>query len=124
MARGINMSWGACPLPEPISSKQIPSMGPYFSNELIINRKFSTLGNQNNIKKETQIHIQHNTCINRSIIFWVQHDHILYQLPYLNTQIPKFQISMPKQLQIQTIKEFRCLYNFIMIAKNKCNILI
>lgn len=69
MARGINMSGGACPLPEPISSKQIPSMGPYFSNDLIVHRKFSTLGNQNNIKIETQIYIQHNTCINRSIIF-------------------------------------------------------
>jgi hypothetical protein len=62
------MSQGAYPLPEPILSKQIPSMGPYFSNDLIIH-KFSTLGNQNNIKIETQIHIQHNTCINRSIIF-------------------------------------------------------
>jgi hypothetical protein len=69
MARGINMSRGACPLPEPISSKQIPSIGPYFSNDLIIHRIFSTLGNQNNIKTETQIQIQYNTCINRSIIF-------------------------------------------------------
>jgi hypothetical protein len=59
MARGINMSRGACPLPEPILSKRLPSMGPYFSNDLI----------GHNIKIETQIHIQHNSCINRSIIF-------------------------------------------------------